>query len=340
MPKEYGTDMFLEEVYARVRKGETLLTTGAPERMLAEKRGDLRRAAGIERLYEIFPDHAAFDARRFVEEEAEQRDGYSVLRYSAEPLPSLAGPFYVLKPDGPVREPALIYCCGHGKGAADTIVPADDAYHKHLPLQIVKAGHIVCIPEYIGFGELKSRNYLRHGENDEGCYANATFLENCGIPLIGIRIHQTLQGIAFAKTLAERVVLYGISGGGMTAAFTAAAAGGLAGACIASYPNTFRNSVMAMRHCICNFVPGILAVGEMPEIIALAAPSPLLIVTGTNDPIFPIEPARAAFADIRAIYGRVGAADKVEFFEFDGGHEVHAASFMAWLNRIEQLNPQ
>ncbi|MDR1902580.1 MAG: alpha/beta hydrolase family protein [Treponema sp.] len=336
MPKKYGTDLFLENVYAKVRGGETLLTAGAPERRLAEKRRELRRAVGIDKLYEMFPDHAAFEAGRFVLEETEQREGYSVLRYNAETLPGLAGPLYVLKPEGCAREPAVIYCCGHGKGAGDTIIPAVDeaAYHKQLPLQVVKAGHIVCIPEYIGFGELKSRNYRRHAENEEGCYANATFLENCGIPLIGVRIHQTLQGIAFAKTLAERAVLYGISGGGMTAAFTAAAAGGLAGACIASYPNTFRDSVMAMHHCICNFVPGILSIGEMPEIIALAAPSPLLIVTGIKDPIFPIESARAAFTDIQAVYGHVGAADKAEFFEFNGGHEVHAASFTAWLNRM------
>jgi predicted esterase len=304
--------------------------------MFAKKRGELRRASGIDKLNELFPEYAAFEAGRFIHEETEQRDGYSVLRYRAETLPSLPGPFYVLKPDGPAREPALIYCCGHGKGAADTIIPAynEAAYHRQLPLQIVKAGHIVCIPEYIGFGELKSRNYRRHAENEEGCYANVSFLENCGIPLIGVRMHQTLQALAFTGTLADRVVLYGISGGGMTVAFTAAIAEDLAGACIASYPNTFHGSVMAMHHCICNFVPGILAVGEMPEIIALAAPMPLLIVTGIHDPIFPVEHARAAFRDIRALYERAGAADKAEFFEFDGGHEVHAAPFTAWLNRM------
>jgi hypothetical protein len=339
MTEVYGTDRFLDEVYAKVRSGAAFLKDLTParplERVFEEKRDELRRISGLKGLSEMFPAHAVFDKRRFIPEGTEQREGYSVVRYRAETLPGLTGPFYVLKPDGPAREPAVLYCCGHGKGAADTAaLPADgEAYHKKLPLQIVKAGHVVCIPEYIGFGELKSRNYKGRGENEEGCYANVTFLENCGLPLIGVRIFQTLMGIAFAKTLAARVALYGISGGGMTAAFTAALTRETAGACLASYPNTFRNSVMAMHHCICNFVPGILTVGEMPEIIALAAPAPLLIVTGVKDPIFPIESARAAFADIKALYGRLGVEDRAEFFEFDGGHEVHEASFLDWLDR-------
>jgi dienelactone hydrolase len=335
VPETYSTDLFLDGVYEKVRGGAALLNAVTPERAFEEKRGELRRVSGLDLLTEMFPGYTAFDKRRIVPEGTEQREGYSVVRYRAEFLPGLTGPFYMLKPDGPAREPAVLYCCGHGKGAADTVaLPADEeAYHKKLPLQIVKAGYVVCIPEYIGFGELKSRNYKRHGENEEGCYANVTFLENCGLPLIGVRIFQTLFGIAFAKTLADRVVLYGISGGGMTAAFTAALTQETAGACLASYPNTFRNSVMAMRHCICNFVPGILAVGEMPEIIALAAPAPLLIATGTKDPIFPVESARTAFASIKALYDRLGAAERAEFFEFDGGHEVHGASFLEWLDR-------
>jgi hypothetical protein len=339
MPEVYGTDRFLDEVYTKVRSGAVFLKAAAPERPLEqvfeEKRDELRQISGLKLLSEMFPAHAVFDGRRFIPEGTEQREGYTVTRYRAEVLPCLAGPFYVLKPDGPAREPAVLYCCGHGKGAADTVaLPAGgEDYHKKLPLQIVKAGHVVCIPEYIGFGELKSRNYKGSGENEEGCYANVTFLENCGLPLIGVRIFQTLMGIAFTKTLADRVALYGISGGGMTAAFTAALTRETAGACLASYPNTFRNSVMSMHHCICNFVPGILSVGEMPEIIALAAPAPLLIVTGTKDPIFPVESARTAFAGIKALYGRLGAEDRAEFFEFDGGHEVHEASFLEWLDR-------
>lgn len=340
MPEQYGTDLFLDAVYEKVRGGAPPIGVLAAERplegLLEEKRGALRRISGLELLSEMFPAHTAFDARRFTPEGTEQREGYSVLRYRAETLPGLAGPLYVLKPDGPAREPAVLYCCGHGKGAADTVsLPADEeAYHKKLPLQIARAGHTVCIPEYIGFGELKSRNYKRHGENEEGCYANVTFLENCGIPLIGVRVFQTLMALAFTKTLAARTVLYGISGGGMTAAFTAALTRETAGACLASYPNTFRNSVMAMHHCICNFVPGILSVGEMPEIIALAAPAPLLIATGIRDPIFPIESARTAFAGIKAVYAGLGVAERAEFFEFDGGHEVHGASFMEWLGRM------
>ncbi len=56
--------------------------------------------------------------------------------------------------------------------------------------------------------------------------------------------------------------------------------------------NTFKDSVMAMPHCIDNFVPGLLDIAELPDILGLIAPRPLLIESGTKDPIFPIVAAK------------------------------------------------
>jgi len=58
-------------------------------------------------------------------------------------------------------------------------------------------------------------------------------------------------------------------------------------AVISGYLNTFKDSIMAMKHCECNYLPGILKYGEMYDICSLIAPRPLLIESGKNDPIFP-----------------------------------------------------
>ena len=63
-------------------------------------------------------------------------------------------------------------------------------------------------------------------------------------------------------------------------------------AMVGGYYCTFADSIYSIQHCICNCVPGIMDWGEMREVAALIAPRPLLVISGTKDPIFPIEGTR------------------------------------------------
>ncbi len=59
---------------------------------------------------------------------------------------------------------------------------------------------------------------------------------------------------------------------------------------ISGYFSTFRNSILAMSHCACNFVPGLAEFGEMYDLACLIAPRPVFIESGNYDPIFRSRP--------------------------------------------------
>lgn len=46
------------------------------------------------------------------------------------------------------------------------------------------------------------------------------------------------------------------------------------------YYYTFQESILAMLHCACNFVPGLGQFGEMYDLVGMIAPRPLLVESG------------------------------------------------------------
>ena len=339
MENVFATDVFLESVYNKAVPRETMADC-EKDRLNAlqnEKRSALYDCLAMNKLYEMFPDSKAFRADMFTLQKEEQFDGYKLLRYQSEVLPALLAPFYVFVPDNPIPDTAMVFCCGHGNGAEEYAIPdeavEEEFYHKRFPIRAVKAGYTVCMSEFMAFGDMKRDKYKAEFLYGTSCYGDMTYLQECGLTLLGLRVHQTFMSIAFARTLASKVFLGGISGGGTVTMLTAALCEGLAGAAVMGYANMFRTSVLAMHHCICNFLPGLLSIGEEPEILSLAAPMPILFTSGDEDDIFPIHDSIACFEAVRSLYARFNAEADVEMVAFGGKHEVVPEAVIEWLNR-------
>ena len=82
---------------------------------------------------------------------------------------------------------------------------------------------------------------------------------------------------------------------------------------------------MAMRHCICNYIPHILEYMEQPDEAIMMAPRPLVIVAGREDRIFPIDHVQAGFEKVKAIYAAAGAPDNCRLVIGEEGHRFYAA---------------
>ena len=340
MDRTYDTDSFLWKVYDRALEAESMADCAADRlgTLLEEKRGALYHALALDTLYAMFPAYKEFRTDMIRKEKEEKYDGYTLVRGTAETLPGLVVPFYVYLPDLPKADAAMVFCCGHGNGAEEYTVPDDkletEFYHKRFPIRAAKAGYTVVMSEFMAFGPVLKREFQTTYEYGTNCYADMTFLQECGLTLLGVRVHQTLMSIAYAKTLAKQIFLGGISGGGQVTTMTSALSRGLAGTCVMGYANSFKESVLAMHHCICNFVPGILAIGEEPEILALSAPTPMLLTSGDLDDIFPVDAATACYEAVKARYARFGAGGVVEHDIFHGEHEVHPEAVVAWLDKL------
>jgi hypothetical protein len=73
---------------------------------------------------------------------------------------------------------------------------------------------------------------------------------------------------------------------------------------------------------------------EHVDVAALVAPRPMLVETGTDDAIFPVDAARDTVARLRRLYESVpGRADALEHDIFEGGHRWYGARVGGFLER-------
>ncbi|MCX8183674.1 MAG: alpha/beta hydrolase family protein [Crenarchaeota archaeon] len=260
-------------------------------------------------------------------------------------------PVYVLVPDeceGPL--PAAVAMHGHGYGkddlvgiwedGTDRVNPLSRGYQKDFALELVRRRLIVIVPEQSGFGERRTKEDIAKGSEQSSCKMLSLWALMMGTTAMGRRVWDAMRVIDYAFTRKDidhsRIGMMGISGGGATTLFTAALDERVRVVVISGYLNTFRNSILAVDHCIDNYVPGMLRYGEMHDIAALIAPRPLLVENGSKDPIFPIEATKYAYEQVRRAYALLNAEDRLDADFFEGRHEISgrkAYEFMVkWLS--------
>jgi len=82
-------------------------------------------------------------------------------------------------------------------------------------------------------------------------------------------------------------------------------------------------SLLQIYHCADLYIPSLRKYFEFGDILGLVAPTPLLVVQGRNDPIFPVEGCQEAISHARKIYASFSAAEKIKLMLADGGHQFY-----------------
>ena len=325
---KYSTDKFLEWLYNENLKSLPAVSEKNLSDELDIKREKLKKILGLDKLEQI---KSAISIKQKQQSDFE----YGIIEdFDIEILPNLISRLFVLIPENP-NGGAILYCHGHGEGGCQKSFDKkyESQYHKCIPLHMAEHGYTVFIPEFVGYGESVKQNYK--DKDFSGCYANATELLLHGITLSGLRVYQAMRAadFAFGHFGFKKLSVYGVSGGGQVASFFSALDFRPNAVVISSYANTFAESILSMRHCIDNYIPNILSVGESPEIIALCAPKPLLISNGKNDPIFPQKGFKSAISQICRIYELSGKTQNFEWELFDGYHEVSLSRTFDFLQK-------
>lgn len=280
--------------------------------------------------------------------ETHQEDGFIRQQVAIQTLPGEYMPCWVLIPsseDGASLKP-VIALHGHGTwgGAAIVKSPADPlgaALNQQLNYdyagQLARRGYMVFVPELRGFGDRLEDPEYREGDAQwiSSCYAVGVNALLLGKTLLGLRVYDVMRLIDYIHTRPEPLVdtlgCVGLSSGGMVTLFTTALDSRITCAVVSGYFNTFRDSIMSVRHCLCNFVPGIVKVVEMVDVAGLVAPRPLLVETGTRDPIFPTTATQRAYKELQKIYAVFDAAHKLDMDVFEGEHAWSGAKAYKWL---------
>ncbi len=290
-----------------------------------EARGKLRGLLGLD-LMKPCPD----DFRTEWVREEEGFTEHRVLFASEEDVDVLC---HVLIPrDGREdRLPAVICLQGHSKGMHISLgrpkYPGDEQTisggDRDFARQVIARGQIAIVMEQRGFGE--------RGGTPEGpaCHQYAVQAMLVGQTLIGQRVFDISRAIDilpghFPRIDSSRIAVMGNSGGGTASVYAAACDTRIAAAMPSCAFCGFTQSIGLLRHCICNYVPGIMNWFDMGDLACLIAPRPLVIVNGKDDKIFPLESAMQQYAIAEKGYRTCGAAEKLRHVTGPAGHRFYA----------------
>ncbi len=80
-----------------------------------------------------------------------------------------------------------------------------------------------------------------------------------------------------------------------------------------------------INHNLAMYLPGLLRVADMDELVAELAPCPFMLTAGEEDRLFPIDGVRDLVAAAQAAYARAGVPDRFRALVFPGGHGFPAA---------------
>lgn len=268
-------------------------------------------------------------------------------------LEGLRMPAYVMIPQSikpGERMPGVLLWHGHGYGSRSLVGLEKDGTPKresdskqahNIALELARRGLVVLVPEIVGFGDrMLERDERQAPSLGNSCYNLSTALLMSGKTTAGLRTAEALRAADYLSTRpevsADQLGNMGHSGGGMVASLSAAMDPRIKASVLGIYPNTYRGSILAMRHCLCNYIPGLLNHAEMPEVLGLIAPRPLFIEAGVHDPIFPVETTKTAIHYLRALYDSLNADSHFDYDLFEGKHEYNGRMSYDWLAKTLQ----
>jgi len=264
--------------------------------------------------------------------------------FTSEPYAEVTA--YVCLPKDATPPYTFMICVqGHSSGMHNSIAVEREDETKPLEIEGDRDYGIQCMGRGLGALCIEQRSFGERRERKQEnqfpgmCHDAAMHALMLGRTLIGERVYDVDRGIDYLASRGDAdmdaIGIMGNSGGGTTSVFSAAMLSRLAFAMPSCYFCTFQDSVMSIRHCTCNFVPGMLAVAEMSDILGLFAPRPVVVVAGKDDEIFPIDATRRAFGDLQRIYDAAGAPDRCHLVVGDGGHRFYADD--AWPVMLEEI---
>ncbi len=281
-------------------------------------------------------------------------DGYTRQRLTIAVEPGMRMSLYLLRPadlrDGE-RRAAIIAPHGHGGGGKESVAGRDDIayiapsitrYNYDYGVEFARAGFIVFCPDARGFGERREQSMQ---EDPDLLGGSCRVINNMAMPLgqtiTGMWAWDLMRLIDYIETRADcdaaRIGCAGLSGGGLQTLWLAALDERIRCAIISGYFYGYKDSLLHMnQNCSCNYVPGLWQLADIGDIAALIAPRPLLIESGSRDPLNGargLENVREQIAITTPAYRLLGTEDAFAHSVFDGEHRWDGADAIPWLQR-------
>jgi len=228
--------------------------------------------------------------------------------------------------------PLCVGLQGHSKGSHISLgivkYPGDEKSinggDRDFAVRAVREGFAALAIEQRGFGLCGGT------EKGPACERPAMTALLLGRTIIGERVWDIMRVLDaieahFADIITLRgSVLMGNSGGGTATYYTACLEHRFDGFMPSCAISTYRDSIIDLHHCTCNYIPHVAEYFDMGDLAILIAPKKLVVVCGKDDNIFPLEGVREEFAIMQKLYSAFGAEDACALVVGDEGHRFYA----------------
>lgn len=276
---------------------------------------------------------------------------YRRQRVEIQTEPGIIMPLFVLIPKSARgRTAAVINPHGHGGGGKvavagirdnPQVAKSIDDHNYDYGVQFARAGLISFCPDARGFGE-------RQEEPARGdpLASSCTWLNNMGHPLgqtvTGMwvwELHRLIDYIQTRKDCdADRIGCAGLSGGGLQTLWTTALDDRIRGAVVSGYFYGYQQALLErFGNCSCNYVPHLYETIDMGDLAAMIAPRPLMVETGTQDPLNGADGVNNVLPQMRiaaSAYRLFGAGKNLQHDVFEGNHRWHGTRSVPWLTKL------
>lgn len=272
-----------------------------------------------------------------------ERDKFREIRFNFQSEEGYFVPCHFLIPEG-LKGPAPVVLClqGHSTGMHISLGRAKFERDARLiedgsrmfAIQAVEHGLCALTIEQRNFGECGG---TKSGPN---CHLSSTAALLIGRTAVGERVWDVIRAIDvlekhFPQADRTKIVCMGNSGGGTTCFYAACLDKRISIAVPSCAVCSFDDSIMAMDHCICNFIPNIRLFFDMGDLAGLIAPRKLIVVCGNQDPIFPLKGVAKSYDIILKLFQVAGAAKNCTLVIGEGAHRFYPED--AWPEIIKHL---
>lgn len=261
------------------------------------------------------------------------KDGYRIESLSYEVEPGDRVPALLLVPDGVDADhpaPAIAVWHQHNGqyhlGKSEPAGLAGNPMH-HTGVALAREGYVVLCPDALCFEERRDAK-LKGGSFERFEFLRYVVAGKCMAWKNILDMRRAIDYLCSRPEVdADRIGCYGHSMGSthtwLVGPWEPRLKCLVGNCCLPTYQAIHR---VHLLHCFPNFIPGLFAFGDTPDMVALIAPRALHLNFGETDRGSPIREVRAAMPRIAQAYRDAGASDHFSYFiEPQTGHVLSDA---------------
>lgn len=239
-----------------------------------------------------------------------EHETFKEIRFTFQSEEGYFVPCHLVIPKGADKPLPVVICLqGHSKGMHISLgrvkYEGDEKSisggDRDFAVGALKKGFCALTVEQRGMGEC--------GGTPTGPACHVSTMANLliGRTTIGARVWDISRAIDalenhFPQIDKDNIICLGNSGGGTTTFYASCLEERIKTSIPSCAYASYDESICAIGHCVCNFVPNIREYFDMGDLGGLIAPRTLIVVSGLEDTIFPIDAAKKCFAITSSLY--------------------------------------